>query len=252
MNWSTEYYRSKLSQGEKEAYDIIWLGWGRADKQVAIPESLISAEGIPRAYNAIDKDHPELFWVNPHEYRMAVRSAGLGPHLIEMSLFHKPETISKLSSIIDEWREKVLSKLGGSTDKDETFWQLCDLIAHEVDFGEDGLASSHTIVGATAHGGCQMVCEGISKTLKYICDLIGIPCICVTGRLEVGDGRYQAHMWNIVEFSGGRRRHIDLTALISTINREDGRCGELERIHPRRDEEMTGYGWAQDEVPRCT
>lgn len=250
MNWSTEYYRSRLSQEGKEAYDIIWLGWERADKQVVIPEGLISAEDIPRAFIAIGKDHPELFWVNPHEYRRAMRSAGSGSHTIELSLFHEPEMIRKLSPIIGDWREEVLSKLGGGMSQDEALGLLCNLIAHEVSFGENGLSKSHTIFGATDHGGREMVCEGIAKTLKYVCDMLGIPCICVTGLLEVAEGQLQAHMWNIVELSGGRRRHVDLSCFIAQSAIASS-CGTTGRFLLKRDDEMDGYEWARDETPQC-
>ena len=46
------------------------------------------------------------------------------------------------------------------------------------------------------------LCEGYSRTFKYILDKLGIPCILVNGVYKHSGNKYEAHMWNYVQLNG--------------------------------------------------
>ena len=47
----------------------------------------------------------------------------------------------------------------------------------------------------------NVVCEGYSKAFQYLCDLGGVPCICVRGTMTEPNG-VGGHMWNVVTLEG--------------------------------------------------
>ena len=59
------------------------------------------------------------------------------------------------------------------------------------------------IDGSVIYG--EALCEGYSKTFAYLCQSVGIPCVCVHGYGNGGD-----HMWNMVQLDG-EWYHVDVT-----------------------------------------
>lgn len=55
----------------------------------------------------------------------------------------------------------------------------------------------------------SVVCEGYAKAFQYLCDLSGLTCYTVTGKMDGGTGA-GAHMWNIVTL-GGKNYLVDVT-----------------------------------------
>lgn len=64
----------------------------------------------------------------------------------------------------------------------------------------------------------KVVCEGYSKAFQYLCDLSGITCYTVTGKMSDGVGSGD-HMWNIVK-QGSRYYIADIT------NSDNGTLGD--------------------------
>ncbi len=67
-------------------------------------------------------------------------------------------------------------------------------------------ASSFNAYGCLELG--SATCEGYSKAVKLICDLIDMECIIVNGESYV-DNKWTAHVWNIMNV-GGRYYHLDV------------------------------------------
>lgn len=68
----------------------------------------------------------------------------------------------------------------------------------------------------------NVVCEGYSKALQYLCDLSGPDCICAAGLFGNEDENGQ-HMWNIVTLNGKNYLADVTNSDTDTI----GECGEL-------------------------
>lgn len=56
-----------------------------------------------------------------------------------------------------------------------------------------------TLIAGDAY---EPVCDGYSKAMKLVCDLMGIPCVCVSSA---------THMWNNVKMDDGLWYNLDLT-----------------------------------------
>ena len=83
-----------------------------------------------------------------------------------------------------------------------------DFICDNVTYDKLKKAYSHEIIGPLGHG--VGVCEGIAKSVKVLCDALGIWCmIAVCGNNPEKGIKYR-HTWNIVKI-GGTYYHLDAT-----------------------------------------
>ncbi len=55
------------------------------------------------------------------------------------------------------------------------------------------------------------VCAGYARAYKLMCDIIGVPCMCVYGNAGGGTGGGGAHQWNIVKLDDGKWYEVDCT-----------------------------------------
>ena len=67
---------------------------------------------------------------------------------------------------------------------------------------------SQEIIGPLAQG--IGVCEGISKTVKILCDRLGLGCITAVNDADPDNGVRYRHAWNILRL-GGSYYHLDAT-----------------------------------------
>lgn len=66
--------------------------------------------------------------------------------------------------------------------------------------------------------GTNVVCEGYAKAFQYLCNLNGLTCYAVTGRMDGGTGAGM-HMWNIVTLDGHNY-------LVDVTNSDTGTLGQ--------------------------
>ena len=68
--------------------------------------------------------------------------------------------------------------------------------------------AAHSAYSAILPGdACEPVCEGYAGAFKVLCDALGVPCICVSGRMT----SLSAHMWNYVQLENGKWYQVDVT-----------------------------------------
>ena len=96
--------------------------------------------------------------------------------------------------------------------KDKSEWEkekyVHDFICENVHYDKLKKSYSHEIIGPLGQG--VGVCEGIAKSVKVLCDALGIWCmIAVCGNNPEKGIKYR-HTWNIVTI-GGNYYHLDAT-----------------------------------------
>ncbi len=96
--------------------------------------------------------------------------------------------------------------------KDKSEWEkekyVHDFICENVHYDKLKKPYSHEIIGPLGQG--VGVCEGIAKSVKVLCDALGIWCmIAVCGNNPEKGIKYR-HTWNIVKI-GGKYYHLDAT-----------------------------------------
>ncbi len=202
-----EAYKA-LTDTQKKVYAAIRaMVAHHTEGMTAVPAEEIT--DISVAYKAVNLDNPQYFWM-PHAYIISQKSSGQYYMAIKYEsdeysldyLYSKEESEKKMNEII-----KVCEKLKASIKTEDPYEielaihdYLCNNISYPADFNNNNY---YNIYGALVEG--KAVCEGYARSMQYLCTLMNIPCILVTGV-----SHNEGHMWNQVQL-GGKWYNVDAT-----------------------------------------
>ena len=149
-------------------------------------------------------DHPELFWAASFKYKYYADS----PNLIFI-----PEYLFEKSKIKDHQkamnaRVEKLARPAAKLSEIEKEKYIHDFICENIHYDKLKKPYSHEIIGPLGHG--VGVCEGIAKSVKILCDALGIWCMIALCGNNPEKGIKYRHTWNIVKI-GGKYYHLDAT-----------------------------------------
>lgn len=243
--WSKEYYKSLLSDSGKYCYEELLKNIYNHNMKVNFQgkASIKSLKNeIESVVEAIRKDHPEIFWINL--LKMEIRIS-LFSTVVKLESFQTLHERNDMLKSCEKWRDWVISRVPCTFNEKETIWLLYDYLSRQMNYGIISEQHSQTIISAFRTGEHVSVCEGISKSFKYLCDSLGIPCIVVFGEGKNDDNG--GHAWNIVECND-ELWHVDVTREIYTAH-TFGRAERNKFLY--KDYEMKEYVWNQGEVPKC-
>ncbi|MCD7822740.1 MAG: hypothetical protein LUG86_01780 [Oscillospiraceae bacterium] len=131
---------------------------------------------------------------------------------------------SKISSArtAAKYAQSVVEKYSGYSDEEKlTAFRdtICSLVSYETSYsGYDYGDIWQLVYVFDQDPDTNVVCEGYAKAFKYLCDLAGIDCITVSGKMTGGTGE-GAHMWNIVRLDG-------VNYLVDVTNSDTGAIGQ--------------------------
>ena len=94
-----------------------------------------------------------------------------------------------------------------------------DFICENIRYDKLKKQYSHEIIGPLGHG--VGVCEGIAKSVKVLCDALGVWCIIAICGNNPEKGIKYRHTWNIVRING-QYYHLDATFDNTLGKNEDG------------------------------
>ena len=145
------------------------------------------------AVEAYFYDNPDTFYLDPNkmyltvatkttgsqkEYEVYINNGEEPSYLIDE--FSSAEQVNSAIAEVEQVRNSLLSKKTGNT-YDES------LSAPNI----------YNIYGALINHYC--VCEGYARSMKYVLDAMGIPCVMVVGTGTNPSGNSEKHAWNYVE-----------------------------------------------------
>ena len=196
------FYYTKMTKQQQAAYHVIMQGANALADEFQIPR--IESAELYDVFFRLRLDHPEIFWMTGYKYKYYQDS----PNLIFV-----PEYLFDKNKIREHQRamSSRVEKLARAA-KDLSEWEkekyIHDFICDNVTYDKLKKAYSHEIIGPLGHG--VGVCEGIAKSVKVLCDALGIWCmIAVCGNNPEKGIKYR-HTWNIVRI-GGNYYHLDVT-----------------------------------------
>lgn len=195
------YYR-QLDRSGREVYDGMRAGFAALAPAIRLPR--LEGERLSEIYLRLKLDEPLLFHVTGFKYRFDPR----GDHieLIPEYLFDKGR-IRTHRQAIDARLERLARPLRGKSEL-EREQAIHDFILENVRYDKLKKSYSHEIIGPLTQG--VGVCEGIAKTVKALCDAVGLECIVALSEANPDAGVKYRHTWNVVTV-GGRRYHLDAT-----------------------------------------
>lgn len=149
-------------------------------------------------------DHPELFWSEGIRYKYYDDSSMV--EVVPEYLFDKKKIKDHQQAL--QSRVEKLARPALNLKEEEKLLYIHDFICRNVHYDKLKKQYSHEIIGPLGQG--VGVCEGISKSVKILCDKLGIWCTIAISDANPEKGIKYRHAWNLVRIDG-KYYHLDAT-----------------------------------------
>lgn len=189
------WYRSKLNDEEKQAYDAIKQGIMELSASIALPN--ISIESLNKCFSYVLYDSPEIFWCSSgYSYRTFIDDKAY--MILPKYTYTDKTTIETKQKEIDAKIEPLLSNIENMNN----YYKLRAIYEWLADncLYDDVIDTGQNIDSSLANG--RSVCAGYSKAFQYICSKVGIGCLYMPGTADDGFGNIVPHAWNAASLNG--------------------------------------------------
>lgn len=205
-----EYHFQKLNACGQKCYQRILKAIERTELSVFLGPGT-RTEDISTAIQAIEYDHPELYYT---DFRYL--SCNSAPWSTALNLRYYPNRSATLNRV----EEKLHSLLTAPsyialTTSLAKYRYLHDFLVRTVKYQSNATSQpehfpeAYSVTGPLLNG--YGVCEGIAKAYKLLCDRAGLDCLLVTGRSRLENlAAEEDHAWNII-FPDAQPTHVDVT-----------------------------------------
>ena len=196
------YYYTKMSKPQQAVYYAIYQGLMALSDSFQVPK--LEGRELSDVFFQLRLDHPEIFWAEGFHYRYYQDSANIT--FLPEYIFEKGKIKEHQKALKARVEKLVRPAMKLSEWEKEKY--VHDFICENVHYVKLKKSYSHEIIGPLGQG--VGVCEGIAKSVKVLCDALGIWCmIAICGNNPEKGIKYR-HTWNIVKI-GGTYYHLDAT-----------------------------------------
>lgn len=196
------YYYGQLSKEKKAVYDMLAAGCDALAAVIRVPD--LGTEVLSDIYLRMKLDLPLLFFVTGFHYRKMPGADHV--EVLPDYLFDRGKVKTHRQAVTARL-ERLARPLKGKSDREKEL-AIHDFILENVTYDKLKKSYSHEIIGPLTQG--VGVCEGIAKTVKALCDAVGLPCIVALSEAAPEIGVRYRHTWNVVTVEG-QRYHVDAT-----------------------------------------
>lgn len=196
------YYYNHMNKQQQAVYHAMKTGIQSLAPSFPCPR--MEGKELTDVFLKLRLDCPEIFFVRGFHFRYYPDSAN-----VELS----PEYLFDKNKIKDHQKamkarvEKLVRPAVTMAELEKEQY-VHDFICQNVRYDKLKKSYSHEILGPLGQG--VGVCEGIAKTVKILCDQLGIWCIVVISEANPEKNIKYRHAWNIVKI-GGTYYHLDAT-----------------------------------------
>lgn len=197
-----EYYYRQMNRASQSAYRAMYDGF--LSLSSGFPVLRLEGRELSEIFFRLRLDHPEIFYVESFHYRFTENSEYV--KLEPEYMFEKKkvkEHQKALQARILRLCRPVMEK--GPEEKEK---YIHDFICENVTYDKLKKQYSHEIIGPLEQG--VGVCEGIAKTVKVLCDYLGLECLIAISRSDPENGVRYRHAWNVIRL-GKNWYHLDAT-----------------------------------------
>ena len=196
------YYYDLLNKQQQKAYYAMKVGLESLAPSFPVPR--LEHQELADVYFLLRLDHPKIFYSVSYKYRYYPDSENI--EMIPEYLFQKNKIIEHQKAM--EARVKKLAKQAEKMSELEKEMFIHDFICENVHYDKLKKPYSHEIIGPLGHG--VGVCEGIAKSVKILCDELGIWCMIAISERNPDKNIKYRHAWNVLKI-GGKYYHLDAT-----------------------------------------
>lgn len=196
------YYYSKMDKVQQSIYHAMKAGLTALASSFLVPR----AEGrqLQDLFFKLRLDCPEIFYAVGFSYRSYMDSCNV--EIIPEYLFDKKKVKEHQKAM--EARVRKLIRPAQDMSEWEKERYIHDFICSNVYYDKLKKPYSHEIIGPLGQG--VGVCEGIAKTVKILCDHLGIWCMIAISEANPEKGIKYRHAWNVIRIDGNYY-HLDAT-----------------------------------------
>ena len=196
------YYYHQLNKEQQEAYHEMKTGLKALASSFQVP--LLSGRELSDIYFMLRLDCPEIFYSVKFKYRYYQDSGNA--EIFPEYLFDKNKIKNHQKAL--KSRVEKLARPAAKFSEVEKEQYIHDFICQNVRYDKLKKSYSHEIIGPLGQG--VGVCEGIAKSVKILCDALGIWCMIALSEANPAKGIKYRHAWNVVRI-GGQYYHLDAT-----------------------------------------
>lgn len=206
-----EYYYNILNKAQQNTYHAIKTGLTSLAPSFQIPR--LEHKEMADVYMMVRLDHPEIFYSVSFKYRFYPDSGNA--EMIPEYLFEKKKVQEHQKAM--KARVEKLARPAIKMSETEKLQYIHDFICQNIHYDKLKKPYSHEIIGPLGQG--VGVCEGIAKSVKILCDALGIWCMIALSENNPEKGIKYRHAWNIVKING-KYYHFDAT-FDNTLGNDD-------------------------------
>ena len=188
----------------------LYLAFLKQKKTILVNQNY-TLSGINALIENVLDEHPDVFYIK--EWKCVFFKSCIQ---VYPKYTYTKQEIKKIANDCQKQKDKILSKIKTGSTYDQ-IKQLHDILVKNVNYKRVDNKDLHTIVGPLLYK--ETVCDGYSKTFKYILDELGVPCIIITGKgfnNSLNDS--EEHAWNMVSIDGCWF-HVDITYDVALSNK---------------------------------
>lgn len=197
-----EYYYNTLNKAQQNTYHAIKTGLESLAPSFQIPR--LEHKEMGDVYMMVRLDHPEIFYSVSFKYRFYPESGNA--EMIPEYLFEKKKVQEHQKAM--KARVEKLVRPAMKMSETEKLQYIHDFICQNIHYDKLKKPYSHEIIGPLGQG--VGVCEGIAKSVKILCDALGIWCVIALSENNPEKGIKYRHAWNVVKING-KYYHFDVT-----------------------------------------
>ena len=206
------YYYRQLDREKRGVYDAMLAGMEALAPGIRVPR--LDGPELSDIYLRLKLDTPLLFYVTGFQYRWMPGADHV--ELLPEYLFDKGK-IRQHRQAVAARLDRLARPLQGKSDRDKEL-SIHAFILENVRYDKLKKPYSHEIIGPLGQG--VGVCEGIAKSVKVLCDALGVWCVIAICGNNPEKGIKYRHTWNIVRI-GGQYYHLDAT-FDNTLGKHQG------------------------------
>ncbi|RGY98752.1 transglutaminase domain-containing protein [Clostridium sp. AM58-1XD] len=196
------YYYGQMNKIQQSAYHSIKTGLTALEPSFSVPR--LDGRELTDIFFKLRLDWPEIFYGVGFRYRFYQHAENV--EMIPEYLFDKGK-IKEHQKAMNARVSKLVRPALSMTELEKEQY-IHDFICSSVRYDKLKKPYSHEIIGPLGQG--VGVCEGIAKSVKILCDALGIWCIIAVSEANPDKNIKYRHAWNVVRI-GGSYYQLDAT-----------------------------------------
>lgn len=196
-----EYYFNLLGEEDRRIYREMLSGIQNRENNFYLTTAEESR--INKAYHALLKDHPELFWV--HNRQEVYTTSYQGSDYCEFSpgYTYTDQEVTEIQQAMSNATQEVYNLIPEGAD---TYEKVKTVYSYLIDTAEYASSEDDQNIAGIFWKG-QAVCAGYARAVQYLLEQLDIPCIYIEG--DTRDST-EGHAWDIVQIDG-QYYYVDAT-----------------------------------------